>query len=41
MADDELQAIRAQRMAAMRQQQQDQGDPNQVYWVTFPNDHVL
>jgi hypothetical protein len=33
MADDELQAIRAQRMAAMRQQQQqNQGDPNQVYF---------
>nr|CAH0109332.1 unnamed protein product [Daphnia galeata] len=31
MADDELQAIRAQRMAAMRQQQQqNQGDPNQA-----------
>ena len=33
MADDELQAIRAQRMAAMRQQQQQsQGDPNQVFF---------
>lgn len=32
MADDELQAIRAQRMAAMRQQQQQsQGDPGQVF----------
>ena len=30
MADDELQAIRAQRMAQMRQQQQQMGDPNQV-----------
>lgn len=31
MADDDLQAIRAQRMAQMRaQQQQMQGDPSQV-----------
>lgn len=32
MADDELAAIRAQRMAQMRQQQQQSGDP-QVYSI--------